>query len=66
MIIWLLPVGITAVGVVAVAVGMRRVVEEATQLHHQVEHLIGLRPAVVEARASARALSASLKGINRT
>ena len=49
--VWIAPLIVTAVGLVAVALFARRVAEEADELRRSVIRLGDLRPAVVEVRS---------------
>ena len=65
-LLWVLPLSVTAVGIVAVAVAASRAAEEAERLGAEVRRLGTLRPTVAEVGASARALRESLEWLRRT
>lgn len=48
--VWIAPLVVTAIGLVAVALFARRVAEEASELRHSLTRLGELRPAFVEVR----------------
>ncbi|MDP9071049.1 MAG: hypothetical protein M3N68_07155 [Actinomycetota bacterium] len=65
-LLWVVPLSVTAAGLVAVAVAASRAAEEAARLRAELGHLAGLRPAVADVRAGAQALRESLEWFRRT
>ena len=65
-LLWIVPLSITAAGLVAVAVAAFRTAEEAGHLRTELVRVAGLGPAVAEVRASAHALRESLEWLRRT
>ncbi|HEX2040628.1 MAG TPA: hypothetical protein VHF47_12960 [Acidimicrobiales bacterium] len=49
--VWIAPLVVTAIGLVAVALFARRVADEAAELRRSVVRLGDLRPALVEVRS---------------
>ncbi len=65
-LLWIVPLSITAAGLVAVAVAAFRTAEEADHLRAELVRVGRLGPAVAEVRAGAQALRESLEWPRRT
>ena len=66
MIIWILPLVMTALGLVAVAFAARRAAEEAERLRTEVVTVAALRPEMADVVAGAAGLRDSLEALRRT